>query len=81
MIIEPLISSFLSLAMDTSSLNIVVFSDPTSLGVSLSYLFISIFTLNESSTPISPSDSSNFSFPSLIRLWTLHLSELQFSVE
>ena len=63
-VIKPLTSPFLSLAMDTSSLGIAVFSDPTSLGAFSSYLIISAFALNRSSTPDGPFDSSNFNFPS-----------------
>ena len=81
MVIEQPASLFLILATGTLSFDIVVFLELASFMVSFSCPFISVFALDRSLAPTGPSDSSNFSFPSLIRLWTSHLSELQFSVE
>ena len=69
------------LVMGAFSFGIAAFLETTSLGASFSCLVILAFVPDEYSTPAGPSDSSNFSFLSLIRLWTLRLSALQFSTE
>ena len=69
------------LVMDTFSLGIAAFLEMAFFGASFSYLLILAFVPYGYSTPDGPFDSSNFSFPSLIRLWTLRLSALQFSTE
>ena len=65
-----------ALAMGTFSFGIVAFPKVASFGVSFSYLVISTFVLDESSTSAGLSKSLNFSFPSLIRSWTLYLSSV-----
>ena len=67
-VIEQPASLFFILATGTLSLGIVSFPELASLGASFSCLLISIFALDGSSIPTGPFDSSNFSFPSLIRL-------------
>ena len=69
------------LVMGTLSSGIAAFLETASLRALFSCLVILAFVPDEYSTPTGPSDSSNFSFLSLIRLWTLRLSALQFSTE
>ena len=71
----------LTLAMGTFSFGIIAFSKFASFAVFFSCLVISTFVLDGSSTSVGLSKSSNFSFPSLIRSWTLCLSAVQFFVE
>ena len=78
---EQTVLLLLILEMGTLSLGIVAFSKFASLGASCSYLTTFPFALDGSSIPVSPSDSSNSNFLSLIRLWTVRLSAMQFSVE
>ena len=74
--------SFLSiLDIGTSSLGITIFPKLAFFGASFSYLITSVFALDGSSIPIDPLDSSNFNFPSSIKLWTLFLKVLQSSIE
>ena len=81
MVNEQSASLLLILAMGTLSLGIASFSKFASLGASYSCLAISTFSLDGSSTLVGPSDSSNFSFPSLIKSQTSYLNALQFFVE
>ena len=56
------------LVMGTFSFDIIAFLETASLGASFSCLVILAFVPDGYSTPTGPSDSSNFSFLSLIRL-------------
>ena len=69
------------LVMGTLSIGLFDFSVLASFGVSFSCLVIFALALDGSANLAGPFDSSNFSFPSLIRLWTLRLSALQFFME
>ena len=69
-----------ALAMGTFSFGIVVFPKFASFGVFSSSFGISASVLDGSLTSAGPSKSSNVSFPSLIRSWTLCLSVVQFFV-
>ena len=78
---EELASLLRTLAIGTFSFGIAAFPKFASFVVFFSCLVISTFALGGSSTSTGLSKSSNFSFPSLIRSWTLCLSAVQFSVE
>ena len=68
------------LAMSPFFFSIVVFPTFASFGVYSSSFGISAFILDESSISTGLPKSSTFSFPSLIRSWTLYLSAVQFSM-
>ena len=70
-----------TLAKDTFPFGIAAFPKSVSFGISFSCLVISTFVLDGPLTSAGLSKSSKFSFPSLIRSWTLCLSAVQFYVE